>query len=227
MQISLYEMQLLTTMKKLIIILCAIILSLLMVQTISAKSSDIFLDHLTNLMWEDCKGKDIHINQPAIIDSETNKSIPLIIWPYNKSDIKDIIRIFGEEQPYFANILSGTCEDKGPWVGGIDGCGILTCGNNSLDINGYNYFWNGIKVDVPKEEFKITSGNNSPIIEAGDNSPVTTGDKSPITTGDNSPINLKEWNIAFAQGTIFGTILGILLKFLYDYVSNKYFKSHI
>jgi hypothetical protein len=204
-----------------------IILSLSLVQDISGKSSEVFIDHLTNLIWEDCRGKDIHINQPVIIDLETNKSIPLIKWAYNKSKIKDIIRIFGEEQPYFSNILSGTCEDKGPYVGGIDGCGILTCGNNWLDINGYNYFWNGIKVDVPKEEFKVTSGNNSPIIETGDSSPVTTGDKSPITTGDNSPINQKELNIAFAQGTIFGTIFGIMLKFLYDYISARYFKKHI
>jgi len=72
---------------------------------------------------------------------------------------------------------------------------------NRLDINSYVYYWNDVKVDVPREEFKIASGNNSQIIETCDYSPVTTGDKSPIATGDDSPISQKDWNIGFAQGT--------------------------
>ena len=96
---------------------------------------------------------------------------------------------------------------------------------NRLDINSYVYYWNDVKVDVPREEFKIASGNNSQIIETCDYSPVTTGDKSPIATGDDSPISQKDWNIGFAQGTIFGAILGITLKFLYDYTFNKYLKK--
>lgn len=209
------------TMKIQIILLSVVILSFILAPNISAKSSDIFIDYLTDLIWKDCNGEDININQPIINYTTENHTsyLRIIEWPYERSTLRRIIELFGEQQHLFATFF-GTCTDKGVTISGIDGCGILTCGNNKLDINGYNYLWNDVKVDVPKEEFKIASGNNSQIIETGDNSPVTTGEKSPITTGDHSPNNQQENNIsvqmAFGAGSIFGTIIGIILKILFD-----------
>jgi|WetSurSiteA1Bulk_404760.scaffolds.fasta_scaffold53519_1 hypothetical protein len=213
-------------MKQLILILIVIILLSSLIQTNSGKSSDIFIDHLSNLMWVDCKGKDIHINQPIINIPATNQSVSLIKWPYSKETLRRVTQLLGET-PYKTYI--GQCDGAYSMVSdtGWEGCGILTCGNNKLNINFDTYYWNGVKVDVPKEEFKTTLGNNSPIIETGDKSPVTTGDKSPITTGDSSPIAQQEWNIAFVQGTVFGTILGIILKILYDYIGPKYQKKKL
>lgn len=194
-------------MRDLIIALISIILILFISFPISAKSSDIFIDHLTNIIWDDCKEKDIHINQPCIINLENNQSIDVIKWPYEKKDLRRIIEILGEIQHNFETFY-GTCENKPFRISGIDGCGILTCGNNRLDINGYNYFWNNIKVDVPKEEIKTIIGSNSSIIE-------THGENSPVTTGPNSPVTQQTDSIWFQslepKSTIIGTIIGILL----------------
>lgn len=186
---------------------------------ISAKSSEVFINHLTDMIWKDCQGKDIHINQPIINYTTKNQTsdLRLIEWPYDRSTVRRIIELFGESQPYFATFY-GTCENKGVTITGIDGCGILTSGDNKLDINGYNYFWNGVTVDVPKEEFKMTSGNNSPIIE-------TQGDKSPVTTGPNSPISQQEENIwvqlFWSKGTIGGLIIAFILNVLYYLIKRR------
>jgi len=200
----------LTVMKRLIIALIAIILSLSLLPSISAKSSDVFIDYLTNMMWNDCQGKDIHINQPVIMDKTTNQSVNRIKWPYDKNTIHEIVRVFGEEQQIFTTFF-GTCEyyNNSTRIEGIKGCGILTSGSNKLDINGYNYFWNGVKVDVPQENlnFKMTNAPNSSIIEThGENSPVTTGSNSPITQ-DSIWVQLLEPKV-----TILGVVIGILIK---------------
>lgn len=189
----------------------------------SSIPSDTFIDHLTDLVWEDCRGKDIHINQPILIERSTNETVSLISGGYSKEDLRYVLKLLGSV-PY--DFFVGTCEEKSQNNDiGWDGCGIITCEGNKLDINSDVYYWNGVKVDVPRDEFKIASGNNSQIIETGDNSLVTTGDKSPITTGDDSPISQKDWNIGFVQGSILGTILGIILKFMYDYAIKKIIKK--
>jgi len=108
---------------------------------------------------------------------------------------------------------------QGDW----DGCDILTCDNNRLDIDYDVYTWNGIRVDVPKEEFKSTSGNNSPIIEThGEMSPVTTGPNSPVTTGNGSSVTQQNMTFTIAFGV--GTVFGIILKVLYDALRRKHSK---
>ena len=213
-------------MKRLIIALIAIILSSLLLPSISAKSSDVFIDYLTNMMWNDCQGNDIRINQPGVLRYiETNQSVNLIKWPYEKNTLREIVRLFGDEQQIFTTIFGGTCENynESTRIGGINGCGILTCGANRLDINGYNYFWNGIKVDVPQENlnFKTTYGPNSSIIE-------THGEKSPVTTGSNSPINQQEdstWiQLFWPKVTFLGMIVGALITILTE-LAVKYLKK--
>ena len=212
---------------KLLLTLIAIILSLMLAPTISAKSSDAFINHLTDLIWTDCKGKDIHINQSILNYTIENRTsyLKLIEWPYDRGTIRRIIELFGEGQSKFETFF-GTCDDKGVTITGINGCGILTCGENRLNINGYNYFWNGVKVDVPKEElFNIASGdNNTQVINKGEGSSTNIGNNNIANTGDKSTITQQDLNISFVKGTIFGAVIGILLKFLYDIFSRKYLK---
>lgn len=177
--------------------------SLILVPAPLAKSSDLFINHLTNIIYEDCKGNDIYIKYILV----NNQTFPVLKWKYENESIKSILNVYGDLEPF--QKYWGTCEDKaGTFSIGPDGCGILTCQNNRLDINEYDYFWNGVRVDVPKEEFKTTYGANSPIVE-------THGDKSPVTTGDNSPITQREdsiWvQLFWSKGTIGGLIIAGLL----------------
>lgn len=200
-------------------ILIILIIGLFSVSIATASSDDLFINHLTDKIYEDCYGKDIQINQPYIINTATNESVDIIKWPYGYQDLRRIVELFGEMEPFA--FLAGTCENKGVYISGIDGCRILTCETNKLDINQFTYFWNGVRISVPREEFKTTYGSNSPIVE-------THGDNSPVNTGDNSPITQQESNIwvdlFLSKGTIAGAILGFVLKILYDIWRKKYSK---
>lgn len=187
---------------------------LLLLPAATGKPSDIFIDHLTNLIWADCRGKDIHINNNIsyCIDKKCTNLIP---WPYDKTFLRGFIKLLGENQSHFSTFW-GTCEDKIMYSGGINGCGILTIGDCKLDINGDNYYWNGIKVDVPEEVFKVNQGPNSTMIEThGPNSPVTTGPNSPITSGSNSSITQQNNNIlvelSIPKDTLIVVIVGAIV----------------
>lgn len=213
-------------MKLSIILLNVVILCLLLAPSISAKSSDIFIDHLTNLTWADCSGKDIHINQPGVlINVATNESITLIRGQdYNKSNLRRILEILDN---YTYRDYIGPCDSKGGIYGSgdgfVDGCGILTCGNYKLDIDNDGYWWKGIRVDVPKEElFNIASGdNNTQVINKGDKSSINIGNSNIANTGDENQISQQLNNIsvqmAFGAGTIFGIILTLLTFLLKNY----------
>jgi len=208
-------------MKKIFIIL---IFSLLLIDLVSAKSSPEFLDYLTDTIYEDCERYDLRLNLaangPKIVLTQTNEPLDIIPWPYTKGKLREVIEILDSFE--YAIIRDG-------WVyGDVIGYSMLLCGRNLtkeknafsgwLDNDGIGYLWNQERVIMPKEEIKTTHGDNSPIIETGDNSPVTTGDNSPIieakknspviigdnsqvvetkgdnspiTSGDNSPINQK------------------------------------
>jgi hypothetical protein len=194
-------------MKKILII---IIFSLLLMELVSAKSSSEFLDYLTDVVYEGCERYDLELNNNenlVFVETESGK-IPLnkVPWPYTKDTLKEIIKAIDFYE--YAIIRDG-------WIyGNIVGYSLIWCTSNrsgrwgivgTLDNDGVGYLWDGERVEMPKEEIKTTYGDDSPIIETGDNSPVITGDNSqvietkgdysPITTGDNSPINqkIKEW----------------------------------
>jgi len=61
-------------MKKSIIVLIVIGLTLSLLPFISAKSSEVFIDYLSDTMWKDCQGKDIHINSPGVLTYAANNS---------------------------------------------------------------------------------------------------------------------------------------------------------
>ena len=208
-------------MKKSICLLTFICLSLLLLPNSSARSSEIFKEHLTNLMWEDCQGKDIHINQPILINKITNQSISLIPWPYSKDELRYLIEIIDglSYRDYLGAFGGGSFVDSG-W----DGNSLLTCDDNRLNIDFDTYYWNGTKVDVPKEElFNIASGNNNTqVINKGDRNSVTTGNHNTVNTGDNNSITQQDLKISFAKGTFFGILISIMFKILYDIWGKKY-----
>lgn len=199
-----------------------LIFSILLVSIVSAKSSDLFIDHLTKTIQKDCNGKDIIIKEGFYFREPNNESVTLIEWSDdNYHLIRYILESFSNSEPY--NQYFGGCGSKGnAFTMSLNGCEILACDNHKLDINGYDYFWDEVRVDVPREEFKTTYGHNSPIVE-------TYGDKSPVTTGDNSPITQQERNIwidlFLSKGTIAGAIIGFLLKILYDIIKQKLFSK--
>lgn len=203
-------------MKKANIVSCIIIIFLLSTN-VHAKASDLFINYLTEIIWKDCEGKDIQINQPILKYTASNQTLSLMKWPYSEENLRNIIQLLSE-QPY--KTYGGQCDGVYSFVGdtGWDGCGILTSGNNKLNINLDTYYWDGVKVDVPKEEFKTTYGSNSPIVE-------TNGEKSPVTTGVNSPINQQEdaiWvQLFLPRVTILGMIIGALITALLDLVIKR------
>ena len=173
-------------------------------------------------MWKDCQGKDIHINSPGVLTHAANNSnVSLIKWPYDKTIIKEIVKAFGEVQQIFGTIIGDTCANHPENLG----CGILTCGDNILDINGNQYLWNDVNVDVPQDitnlnvaNLKTTYGPNSSIIE-------TQGMNSPVTTGPNGPINQKEdsiWiQLFLPKVTILGIIIGAIITAALDFVIRR------
>jgi len=193
-----------------LIILGIIVIGFSFINSADATRSDLFINYLSNTIWNDCQGKDIHINKSILHYAGTNQTVSLVSWgSYTLDDIKQIIGELGKGN---YNTIMGTCQGgtRITAQGLIDGCGILTCGGNDLDIIQFTYFWNKVQVDVPKEDFQ-TFGNNSPIVNSVNNSQITFGNSSPITTGNNSPINQNSQNIFielfWSAGTIGGGII--------------------
>lgn len=193
-------------MKKIILIL---LVGILIISLIGARSSGEFIDHLTEIIYKDCEGKDLDLtNANLYSDKEFTKKINLISWPnYSIFEIRKIIEKFSEGEPYMFWQQSGK---GGISIGDKNGFGILKCDPHNLDINRETYYWDKVKVDIPREEFKITYGQGSPIIEIY-------GDQSPVTTGDNSPINQTNiWiQLFWSKGTMGGVILSIILSLIY------------
>ncbi len=64
-------------MKMLIILI--MIFSLFSVNSVLAKSSDLFIDHLTNIIYEDCSEKNISLKEPYIQNTQTNTVVTTIL----------------------------------------------------------------------------------------------------------------------------------------------------
>lgn len=208
-------------MKKAVIVLNIIILSIMSISITSAKSEDLFLEHLTDVMWEDCEGKDLHINQPGIlIYTTTKENVTLIKWPeYDKEYLRNILKIL-DEQPYrdyLGRIGGGAFVDSG-W----DGNGILTCGNNRLDIDYDTYYWNGMKVAGHEKLFNIASGsNNTQIINKGENNAAIVGNDNIANTGNGNTITQEHLYLNFGTGFAIGAILTQLANILIPCLRKK------
>lgn len=201
------------TMAKIYSFIFIALIFLSVASSVSAKSSELFIDYLTKRVYEDCIGKDLHIKEPFIQDTRTNQSVTNVPWPYENLVVRRIIELLGNYEPWDFN--QGTCDQKGIIMGGSkDGCDILTCGENELDINQFTYFWNDERVDIPREEFNTVYGDN--IETYGGSSPVTTGDNSPINQNGNSFLAQIFWSKGTIGGLLIGAVLWIAKRIVYD-----------
>jgi hypothetical protein len=170
-------------------------------ETFAAKSQE-FVDYLSNKIYEECKESDINIKEGFIgyVDADKNiRNITILEWPYNLAKIKEIVNIFIVNEPY--PIFSRADENKEIFavMGNAQQFAykILTCGDHKLDINGYNYYWDGVKVELPRQKVDInisaTSGGKATlsgdIVDLKDEARYTKteGDFSHGSSGDDSP----------------------------------------
>jgi hypothetical protein len=143
----------------------SILIFLFCVPFVVGVSSDLFIDYLATKIFSDCSGKNLIIKEPFIINTMTNETISLIpSGSYDYGTVRLLVKLFGGLEPW--DFFQGTCQDKGVTIGGSrDGCGLLKCGENVLDVNQYTYFWNGVRVDVPKETTNIAINNSGNVVQ--------------------------------------------------------------
>ena len=208
---------------KLIIIFLCISLFLCINKSYGLKTPE-FIEYLSNKIYEDCKGSDINIKEGFMETVNTKQPFTVLKWPYDISTIKKIIQLFTENGPYL--ILS-----RG-WAMGSGEVAqqILTCKNHKLDISGDDYYWDGIKVELPKYNVDIDvsaeSGGKATLtgdiieLEEGARYTKTEGDFSPATSGDNSPVVQENifarilTNLYFSISVTFTLGLSIILNFI-------------
>jgi hypothetical protein len=221
-QISLYEKLIFATMNKEIIAFSVIII-LLLISVTSASHSEEFIDQVTDMICNDCQGKDIHLNQPITYTSNdgSTKSFDNLTWEYRESDIswqkipnnvKFVVNAFNNAN---FSYIDGTCDDKSIVTPGIDGCNILRCGNHHLDINGDTFYWDNQMIDFLKKEemYNIVSGsNNTQVNNKGDKSAISIGNNNIANTGDNCTITQQDIDISFNKGFAYGAIITFLLE---------------
>jgi len=203
-----------------------LLLSFMVFATVtSAKSSDLFVNYLGEIIFEDCSRNDINIKEGFIslksdIENSNKPLTTIKSGSYTLVNLTKIIQILGEREPFDQYFAGCGSNDNSGFSMGKNGCKILSCSGHTLDINQYEYFWDGERIDLPREEFTAIYGDN--IETYGDESPVTTGDSSPIIQNNNGPVDLSNRNIwiqmFFSKGTIIGTLIGFLLKVLYDII---------
>jgi len=159
-------------MKKIILVF---IMGIILINFVCANSSNLFIDYLTDKIYKDCYGHDLNIKEPFIQNTLTNSSVTLISWPYDKMTLRRVIELFGTYEPfndYMNGCFSG---DKSGMSVGKDGCNILNCSKNKLDINKYTYSWNNERIDVPREEFNTYNGDY--VSASGEGSQACVGEK--------------------------------------------------
>src|SRR5205085_9046771 len=91
-----------------LIILGVIVIGFSFINSADATRSDLFINYLSNIIWNDCQGKDIHINKPILRYTATNQTVSLIPWgSYSLDEIKQIVGDLGNVK--YDNIM-GTCQ---------------------------------------------------------------------------------------------------------------------
>ena len=194
-------------MKKMLIPLTLVLFLTFSVMSLSSQDK---IDHISEIIFEDCQGNDILFNSNFAARAEAFRRLAnkenasainqepiyqkLLDWPYQVENIANqIVEI-----------------DKVPWDelsrgffmgGGISGDKFLVCGNNYLTISKDEYYWNNIKIDTPKEEFNSYYAQNL-------------ADNGVVIAGENNQVNQENKNILinlfWSQGTLGGAVLTII-----------------
>lgn len=207
-----------------------IIVFLLALSHVQALQNEEYLNHVTDLVYDSCKGNDIKLKDNFFIRGDYSGFSTELKWPYNKTLIKETVVYISESEP-FSDTINGPFMVGQYEVGNksvkIDnrGYNILICGENHLDVFAREYDWNGKKIELPRNiqinaGGKATFGEKSPIIEAN-NSQVTTGDYSPINQ-ENTLVQLF-----WSKGTIGGLLIATLLKIISDFLKKRTKKKSV
>lgn len=139
------------------ILLPLILLILISVPASGFTKSESFVNYTANMIYTGCSGKNINI-KPTMVnyttESNTQKELTLLDWPYPEELIKKIIQIFSKaefKEPKFGPPL---IDKRG------DGSELIKCGTNKLDIFGITWYWNGIEI-IPPLKTDITNVNQT------------------------------------------------------------------
>ncbi len=196
-----------------------IIAFLLTVSNVHALQTEEYLNHVTDLVYDSCKGKDIKLKDNFFMRADNSGFVTELKWPYDRELIKATVDYISRSEPYSAsnNMYNGGNIEVGGKSVLIDNRGenILTCGENHLDAYIREYYWNTRKIELPRN-IQINEGGKATF---GDRSPIIDANNSQVTTGDNSPINQENIFIQlfWSKGTIGGAIIVIVLNILYHF----------
>jgi len=144
---------------------------------VNAKQSEEFINYLANKIYNDCKNEDLVIKENPLFRFKEGVSEIVFIEieslksdNYNKETLKEILQMFSSREP-FGRFMMGDGEKR--LVGIVpcfnfifnsngeekkilnDGRNMLMCGENVLDINENNYYWNNEKVVLPRNSFTL------------------------------------------------------------------------
>jgi len=193
------------------------------INSVSAAHSNEFIEYVSLKIYEDCNGSALEFNNEPLRNEKTNEFIRLIP-SYNRVRVREIIGVLDSTT---WNFDLGNLKLRSGW----NGKEILKCGDHWLDINGNDWYWDGISIDLPKIELqdnaKATFGNESPIVETyGDNSTVIIGNENKTKISDNNLIEQNNiWiNLSLRNFNIVVILLGLILTVVYliNFLINRY-----
>lgn len=206
--------------------LVGVVVLLFTISPVHAMQTEEYLNHVTDLVYDSCKGNDIKLKDNFFIRADNSGFVTELNWPYNKELINATIHYISRSEPYSAsnNMYNGGNIEVGNKSVLIDNRGenILTCGENHLDAYIREYYWNTRKIELPRN-IQVNEGGKATF---GDRSPIIDANNSQITTGDNSPINQENIFIQlfWSKGTVGGIIIALVLTII-SYILKKRIKK--
>lgn len=178
-----------------------------------SKSSNEFIEFLGSKIYNECSGQGIKLKETeplAITIGATTTKV--LKWEYDKNSAISLIRLLDNENwvTYSGvrgnRVVSGLITIHGERKN-FDGYKIITCGDNSLSINGYDYIWNEEKIEMPKET-NIAMYNQGNLIQGSGNE----NNFQIISKRENEPGLFRQ--------IVVGLIVAIILSFLV-FIINK------
>jgi len=145
-------------MKKIILM---VLILMVLFPTIQAKKSEDFIVYASNFIFEECKDSDINIKYGVSTTTGSINRFPK--GEYNLVDVYNLLRIISNSEPYTTHFESNSGEVS--ISGNQDGMNLLTCRDNKLDVNGLDYYWNDLRLEVPTNINNIVLQNNGNLIQ--------------------------------------------------------------
>ena len=112
-----------------------VILIMMPLPVTAIEKSDEYINYTTDLIFNDCKEKNISIKPSMIKNNQTGMHIELLPYPYTKRNIKQILNIFSPVDFNEHRAVAPLSDNR------LDGLNLLKCGNMSLDILGRLWYW--------------------------------------------------------------------------------------